>query len=309
MISLAMATYNGAKYIREQMNSILSQTLKPDEIIVVDDCSADETVAILHEYKTRCNIKVYVNSENCGVNRNFEKAISLAEGDYIFISDQDDIWFPEKIKTTYEKLLEIEKGGPACVSSMALDVDANLNVQVQNKKTKDAEYEMALYGNGSQGCSLAFNKKLKDIVLPLSDKFIYDHYVGVFSCFLGERYTIGTPLMYYRHHGNNVVSSVANKYHRGLSEAMAIYYLLKRKERFYLLQYLSENKRDFIPENKIPLFEKTFEFYNVNSHFQMIKNVFKNKYYSLYVKFFFIVFVFSLVFLKNRRVTSMEKPF
>ncbi len=304
-----MATYNGAKYIREQMDSILSQTLKPDEIIVVDDCSADETVSILHEYKTKCNIKIYLNSENCGVNRNFEKAISLAEGDYIFISDQDDVWFPEKIKTTYEKLLEIEKGGPACVSSMALDVDANLNVQVLDKKTKDAEYEMALYGNGSQGCSLAFNKKLKDIVLPLSDKFIYDHYIGVFSCFLGERYTIGKPLMYYRHHGNNVVSSSMNKYHRGLSEAMAIYYLLKRKERFYLLQYLSENKRDFIPEKKIPLFEKTFKFYNVSSHFQMIKNVFKNKYYSLRVKFFFVVFVFSLLFLKNRRVTTMEKPF
>ena len=243
MISLVMATYNGAKYIREQMDSILSQTLKPDEIIVVDDCSADETVSILHEYKTRCNIKIYVNSENSGVNRNFEKAISLARGEYIFISDQDDIWFPEKIKMTYEKLLEIEKGGPACVSSMALDVDANLNVQVRNKKTKDSKYEMALYGNGSQGCSLAFNKKLKDIVLPLSDKFIYDHYIGVFSCFLGERYTIGKPLMYYRHHGNNVVSGKVHKYHRGLSEAMAIYYLLKRKERLYLLEYLRDVKK------------------------------------------------------------------
>lgn len=308
-LSLVMTTYNGGKFLREQLDSIYSQILVPDEVIVVDDCSKDATVDILKEYSLKYGLKYFVNEKNLGVNGNFEKALSLAKGDYIFISDQDDVWFPEKIKTTYEKLLEIEKGGPACVSSMALDVDANLNVQVQNKKTKDAEYEMALYGNGSQGCSLAFNKKLKDIVLPLSEKFIYDHYIGVFSCFLGERYTIGKPLMYYRHHGNNVVSSSINKYHRGLSEAMAIYYLLKRKERFYLLQYLSENKRNFISEKKIPLFEKTFEFYNVNTHLQMIKNVFKNKYYSLRVKFFFVVFVFSLLFLKSRRVTAMEKPF
>ncbi|MBR3519386.1 MAG: glycosyltransferase [Paludibacteraceae bacterium] len=309
MISLVMATYNGAKYIREQMDSILSQTLRPDEIIVVDDCSVDETISILHEYDSKCNIKIYENAENCGVNRNFEKAISLAEGDYIFISDQDDVWFPEKIRTTYDKLLEIEKDGPACVSSMAMDADANLNVIPISKVYMDAKYELALYSNGSQGCSLAFNKKLKDIVLPLCKEFIYDHYIGVFSCFLGERYTIGKPLMYYRHHGRNVVSSTVNKYHKGLSEAMAVYYLLKRKERLYLLQYLLERKRNFIPEGKLPLLEKTLEFYNVNTHLQMIRNVLGNKFYSFRVKFFFVVFVFSLVFLKNRRVVSMEKPF
>lgn len=307
-VSLVMATFNGEKYLREQLNSIVNQTLVPDEIIVVDDCSTDNTLSVLSEFKGKCNLKIYTNDTNKGVNTNFERAISLASGDYICISDQDDVWFPEKIEKTYKKLKEIENDSPACVSSEIIDVDSNLQT-LKTKCTKDSFYESALYSNGSQGCTLMFNKKLKDIMLPIPKEFIYDHFIGLLSCFVGTKYGIGEPLMYYRHHGNNVVSGRIHKYHKGLSEAIAIYYLLKRKERLYLLEYLRVVRKIKMSEEKKSIFEKAYDFYNVDSHFQMILNVWKNSYYTVLEKFYFITFVSSLVFLKKRRVETMKRPF
>lgn len=98
-VSVVMATYNGAKYLREQLNSIISQTYPIYELIVQDDCSTDETVAIIKEYMEKYSfIKLYVNEHNLGFNLNFKSAALKATGDYIALSDQDDVWFPNKIE-------------------------------------------------------------------------------------------------------------------------------------------------------------------------------------------------------------------
>ena len=77
MISLAMPTYNGERFLREQLDSIYNQTIVPDEVIVVDDCSTDGTISILEEYKKKYGLKYWVNEKNLGYNKNFEKAISF----------------------------------------------------------------------------------------------------------------------------------------------------------------------------------------------------------------------------------------
>jgi len=93
-----MCTYNGAKYLREQLDSIISQTYPIYELIIQDDCSTDETVAIVEEYmETYSFIKLFVNEHNLGFNQNFKSAVMKATGDYVAISDQDDIWFSQKI--------------------------------------------------------------------------------------------------------------------------------------------------------------------------------------------------------------------
>ena len=100
MISIAMATYNGEKYLREQIDSILNQTIQDFELIVCDDCSTDTTWNILLEYQSQDKrIKCYRNEENLGFKKNFEKAIKLCTGEYIALSDQDDIWLEEKVET------------------------------------------------------------------------------------------------------------------------------------------------------------------------------------------------------------------
>src|ERR1700754_726282 len=99
LVSIALCTYNGEKYISQQLDSILRQTHRNLEIIIVDDCSADNTFNIVKRYSILdSRIKCFRNEVNIGFNKNFEKAIKLATGDYIAISDQDDIWLPGKVE-------------------------------------------------------------------------------------------------------------------------------------------------------------------------------------------------------------------
>ena len=99
LISIALCTYNGEKYLREQLDTLVDQTYKNLEIIIVDDCSTDSTMQILEEYAEQyINIKVYQNKKNLGYIKNFEKALSLCLGEYIAMSDQDDSWALNKIE-------------------------------------------------------------------------------------------------------------------------------------------------------------------------------------------------------------------
>lgn len=98
-VSIAMATYNGGKYLREQLDSIVGQTICPDELIICDDGSSDNTVEIVREFSGNSPFKILVvmNDENLGYSQNFSKALGLCTGEYVFLSDQDDVWCPEKI--------------------------------------------------------------------------------------------------------------------------------------------------------------------------------------------------------------------
>ncbi|HEY2971172.1 MAG TPA: glycosyltransferase, partial [Pyrinomonadaceae bacterium] len=99
-ISVAMCTYNGAPYLREQLNSIAAQTRPPDELVVCDDVSADLTCEIVTSFAASVHfpVRLYVNEQNLGSTKNFERAIGLCEGDIIARSDQDDVWLPEKLR-------------------------------------------------------------------------------------------------------------------------------------------------------------------------------------------------------------------
>ena len=119
-VSVVMCTYNGEKYLREQMDSILAQTYPIHEIIVCDDCSTDGTMNILQEYATKFPfIKVHRNTRNKGCNQNFHDIFYQVSKkvDYIAISDQDDIWFPEKIGKLVQ-LIEKEEGYNLCFSDI-----------------------------------------------------------------------------------------------------------------------------------------------------------------------------------------------
>ena len=101
MISVAIATYNGQEFIKEQLLSILNQTMPVDEIVICDDQSSDDTVRIIQELL--CDkIYLYQNEKNLGNKLNFKKAPSYCKGDYIFLCDQDDIWKPNKVQTMIE---------------------------------------------------------------------------------------------------------------------------------------------------------------------------------------------------------------
>ena len=124
MISVCMATYNGEKYLKEQLDSILKQIQSSDELIVSDDGSSDLTRTIVQEYQNQYKNIHLVNGPKCGVQKNFENALKHAKGDILFLSDQDDIWVEGKVDRV---LKEFENKNTLCVVHDAEIVDGNLN--------------------------------------------------------------------------------------------------------------------------------------------------------------------------------------
>lgn len=113
-VSIVMCTYNGEKFLTEQINSILNQTYPIHELIIQDDSSTDHTWDIIQEYAKKCSlIKPLRNDINQGFNHNFKQAILRAEGELIAIADQDDIWYPEKIEKQVQKI----DGADVCISA------------------------------------------------------------------------------------------------------------------------------------------------------------------------------------------------
>ena len=215
-VSIAMATYNGERFLRKQLDSLFSQTRRPDEVVVCDDNSSDGTIDILKEYKLKYGLRYYVNSSSLGVNRNFFKAIELCTGDYIAICDQDDIWLPNKIEISLSKLREIENDDPALVSSLCNHIDATDEIILELPTQKDSSsYAENLLGsvNISQGCSLMMNKSLRNAILSKKESCInangmYDSYIGLVATLIGKKYNIGMRLMLYRHHDKNVLGQI-----------------------------------------------------------------------------------------------------
>lgn len=213
MISIALATYNGEKYLREQLDSIYAQTYKLLEVVVTDDCSTDDTITILQEYQQKYRLKYFINDYVLGFVKNFERAISLCEGDYIALSDQDDVWLPRKIEILYNEMIAGEISNPdksIIVHHDVYIVDESLknnHIKYINCGGKVFGLNNLLFGNQKvQGASSMFNRKLKEMCFPLPGNVpLHDLYISyVCECF-GIRKFISEPLMLYRQHSNNQI--------------------------------------------------------------------------------------------------------
>ena len=205
-----MTTYNGSEYLKEQLDSILSQTENDFELIICDDCSTDNTREIIEKYaKSDSRIHFYKNEVNLGYAKNFAKAISLCKGDYIALSDQDDIWLPEHLEIL---LNHLKNCNCSLVGGNALLVDSNnndLNCKLINnnnlpKATKDFN-TMILYRNVFQGAGILFEKEILVKALPFPDNIKYhDWWLALVASEMKGVNYINVPVLRYRQHGNNV---------------------------------------------------------------------------------------------------------
>lgn len=211
-VSVAMATYNGAKYLEEQLDSILSQTLPPKEICVSDDQSSDDTVVILEKYSAKGWLRYSVNEERLGYVGNFKKAVSGTTPDhYIALSDQDDIWLPEKISTAMEKLLELDSQHPAMVYSDLIFVDENrnlINTSFRNELGQDTYQhclETLLFGGFVNGCTILMNPVMKNYFdsMPEYEFITHDTWVSLIAYTFGSVYELPESFIHYRKHTNN----------------------------------------------------------------------------------------------------------
>lgn len=200
MISVCIATYNGEKYIKEQLDSILLQIGEKDEIIVSDDGSTDKTLEIISAYKDS-RIKIFKNSFKNLV-LNFEFALKQVKGDFIFLSDQDDVWLPNKIERSIKYLTEFEVLVSDCkVVDKDLKVLNNSFFELNNSQNG---LFSNLMRNSYLGCCLAFKKELLEKALPFpKDIPMHDIWLGVVSELFFKVKFLNEVLVLYRRHGNN----------------------------------------------------------------------------------------------------------
>ncbi|RTL02184.1 MAG: glycosyltransferase family 2 protein [Proteobacteria bacterium] len=206
-ISVIMATYNGGKYLSQQLDSILNQTVLVDEIIIVDDVSKDNTIDIINQYSQKFKTINFVqNEKNIGVVKTFEKAISLSHGEYILFADQDDVWFNNKVETLISVI-----GDNWLIYSDTVVTDENLNVICQSGFVR---YESGrefitlfdyLMGNNVTGCTIMITRDLLNHALPFPElKVMYhDHYLAIVAKKFDKLVKFKQPLVYYRQHGCN----------------------------------------------------------------------------------------------------------
>ena len=201
LVSIALCTYNGEAYLREQLESIVNQSYSQLELIAIDDCSTDNTLSILKEYEANYPfIQVFENPENLGYIRNFEKALRLCSGEFIALSDQDDIW----------DLHKIEKQIKAIGNHLMIYHDSEFideNGQLLNKKMSDImnlyrgdQPEAFLFFNCISGHSVFMKKALRDELLPFPNAYYHDWWMGYVATNLGSIDCIDEPLVKYRQH-------------------------------------------------------------------------------------------------------------
>lgn len=206
MVSVCLATYNGGKYLRPQVDSILSQLDKNDELIVSNDGSNDDTIAILKSYNDH-RIKIFFNSKDHGVINNFENALCHATGDYIFLSDQDDVWLPNKVEICLNSLKESD-----CIIHDCFITDENLTV-ISNSLFKELDAGLGflknLKKNTFTGCCMAFSKKVMEKTLPFpkSSLFYHDQWIGLISLLSFNTVFLHTPLVFFRRHSTTTSSA------------------------------------------------------------------------------------------------------
>lgn len=270
MISIAMTTYNGERYLREQLDSILGQTIRDFELYVCDDNSTDSTWMILQEYQKKDNrLFLFRNEQNLGFKKNFEKAIGYCKGEYVALSDQDDEWMPDHL----EKLLSIIGDNMlACGNSDLIDEKGNKigltlaemeSLDVFPENPIDLAYTITYFRSAFQGASMLIKRDFLPYALPIPEGANYhDSWFSLLSCFLGGMAYTFDIVNQYRMHSSNVTGHrvVRKSKFKDFKEQILF------SGRAYDRKFLIEGVRERIPN----LSSEELEF--INSSLERIHN-------------------------------------
>lgn len=227
LVSVCLATYNGEKYIQEQLDSILSQTYPNIEIIIQDDASTDQTYTILQTYKNS-NIKLFKNKNNLGYQKNFESLLQKANGNFIALCDQDDIWQENKIELLLNNI-----GESSLIYSDSLLVDENnnslekkLSQQLKNNFITSHSALEFVYDNSVSAHAMLFKKELLQYITFFPQHIYFDQYIAATAASLHGINYYDMPLVRYRQHSTN---TLAKKKHKKVSLLKQISHKLSKK--------------------------------------------------------------------------------
>jgi glycosyltransferase involved in cell wall biosynthesis len=212
-ISVAMTTYNGSRFLTEQLESIATQTRLPDELVVCDDRSADDTVSVLERFAKQAPfpVRVFVNDRNLGSTKNFEQAVSLCEGDVIALSDQDDIWVRSRLHKTAALFAERQSIGLVFGNADIIDQNAMRTGSClwQHSRFRSLQRLQLSHGRATQallnhnvvtGATMAFRSKFREVILPIPETWVHDGWISLIISFFASIVAINEPLIQYRQH-------------------------------------------------------------------------------------------------------------
>lgn len=222
-VGVVLAAFNGQAYIQDQINSILDQSRQPDQVVIVDDGSTDQTPQILEKLKSRHpNIEVYRNKTNCGWIENFEKGIALCTTDCIALSDQDDIWRRDKLEICVNAITRSDGGAGICYHNAnlmyddgtALPIDfSQANAKPFPLSSDEAKSFITDTQSPVPGFLMVFTRELKEIALPFPGKRFcaHDWWISALSFFLFDPVYIDEPLVSHRVHSGQTIGDVAGR--------------------------------------------------------------------------------------------------
>ena len=210
LISIALCTYNGGKYLRQQLETLVDQDYPNLEIVVVDDLSSDNTWMILEEHAAKYkNIRLFKNEKNLGYTKNFEKAITLCKGQYIALADQDDIWTLNKIS-----ILQAAMQDNVLVYHDSYFIDEN-GKRIGNSSISTIynvyEGESTLpfiLSNWISGHAAMFDRKLIEFIIPFDKRFYHDWWIAFAALSTGKIKYVDQLLVGYRQHGHSITDSL-----------------------------------------------------------------------------------------------------
>jgi glycosyltransferase involved in cell wall biosynthesis len=214
-LSVALCTYNGERFLREQLDSLAAQTRPPDELVIGDDRSTDGTTKVVESFAAAAPfpVRLHVNDLNVGTARNFDRAIALCSGDVIALCDQDDVWLPEKLRR-FEEVFETDAGA-GLVFGDALLVGEDLSptgrrlwewtfTPAERRATRRrGAFRTLLRRNFVTGATMAFRARFKPLVLPVPTdlNMIHDGWIALVVAAVSRVAALPEPLVKYRQHG------------------------------------------------------------------------------------------------------------
>jgi glycosyltransferase involved in cell wall biosynthesis len=231
-ISVVLCTHNGEAWLDEQLQSIESQSLQPDELVVGDDASRDSTLGILQAFARRAAFPVHIarHEPPLGVVDNFEVTLSRARGQYVALSDQDDIWLPERIQRGVEAVRAIEGDGstpvlahsdPVLVDAAGVETGHGFMEARGLDGTVTNPLRVLLRHNLVTGCTVTCNRSLIERASPFPERLVmHDWWLALVAAATGEVTMIDSTLVHYRQHGGNQIGASRLMSLRGLGRVV-----------------------------------------------------------------------------------------
>ncbi len=217
-ISVAMCTYNGSQFLGSQLRSIAEQTRQPDECVICDDLSGDDTAEIIRAFTAECNfpIRFEINQSRLGTTKNFERAISLCDGDIIALADQDDIWRPEKLQRIEEAFLASPEAAGVFSDGELIDQFSkplggglwqsfSFSQSEQRRFAYRKGFTVILKHPVATGCTLAFRSELRSLLLPIPEAQPHDYWISFLLAAVSHLQPIRERLIQYRQHSGQQV--------------------------------------------------------------------------------------------------------